>query len=131
MLVDRSSRRTGSLLRLAETAGPISLRGVRFGPPVSWRSAGCGDPPNCGTPPACGISPGCGIPPGCDIPLYSSGCGNPLPPDGNDSVIVLPFHEQSRTSWPRGIRSNPTGGALVRGAVSEAHECQLRRPGQV
>src|ERR1700722_18716880 len=35
MLVDRSSSSTGSFLRLAETAGRISLRGVRFGPPVS------------------------------------------------------------------------------------------------
>src|SRR5580693_5394331 len=35
MLVERSSRSTGSFLRLAETAGRISLRGVRFDPPVS------------------------------------------------------------------------------------------------
>ena len=35
MLVERSRRSTGSFLRLAETAGRISLRGVRFGPPVS------------------------------------------------------------------------------------------------
>jgi hypothetical protein len=35
MLVERSSKSTGSFLRLAETAGRISLRGVRFGPPVS------------------------------------------------------------------------------------------------
>src|ERR1700722_19108299 len=35
MLVERSSRSTGSFLRLAETAGLISLRGVRFDPPVS------------------------------------------------------------------------------------------------
>src|SRR6202162_5477908 len=35
MLVERSSRSTGSFLRLAETAGRISLRGVRLEPPVS------------------------------------------------------------------------------------------------
>src|SRR6516164_10320073 len=35
MLVERSSSSTGSFLRLAETAGWISLRGVRLGPPVS------------------------------------------------------------------------------------------------
>src|SRR5580658_4600587 len=35
MLVERYNRSTGSFLRLAETAGRISLRGVRFGPPVS------------------------------------------------------------------------------------------------
>src|SRR5690349_23218860 len=39
MLVDRSSRSTGSFLRWAETAGRISLRDVRFGPPVSARAS--------------------------------------------------------------------------------------------
>src|SRR5262249_16219017 len=39
MLVERSSRSTGSFLRLEETAGRISLRGVRFGPPVSARAS--------------------------------------------------------------------------------------------
>src|SRR5215469_11325043 len=39
MLVERSSSSTGSFLRLEETAGRISLRGVRFGPPVSTRDS--------------------------------------------------------------------------------------------
>src|SRR5215469_9290385 len=93
MLVDRSSRRTGSFLRLAETAGPISLRGVRLGPPVSWRPPGAGaaaGPPGCGLPNA----PGWGVPPnppGCGVPPNPPGCGVPPTSGGNDSVIVLPL----------------------------------------
>src|SRR5215469_12171197 len=114
MLVDRSSRRTGSFLRLAETAGPISLRGVRLGPPVSWRppgSGGAAGPPGCGLPNA----PGCGVPPnppGCGVPPNPPGCGVPPTSGGNDSVIVLPLQRAVQDTTPSSARRRPGNNDL-------------------
>src|SRR5215469_485722 len=79
MDVDRSSRSTGSFLRLADTAGPISLRGVRFGPPVSCRSPGAGAD-------------------GAD--MSGSPVGSLLPPtSGGNSVITYPSVKPARRTF--------------------------------
>ena len=108
MEVDRSSRSTGSFLRLADTAGPISLRGVRFGPPVSCRSAGA----------AAGVASVSGRPAGALLP----------PTSGGNSVITYPSNKPADALSSPGTALENTYQTLSTGVAATA--AMIRADGQ-